>query len=255
MREIISRGVVARLASDEGEVQPRQPASLVDGEVGVVREHLVDRVVDGVAGWLRHALREQVDDPSAPVAGLEHEARAGGPARLQVHHRPHFLRRWIARDERLRPEQVVLLAFVHQQEDGAFRRGPRLQRPRDLQSSRNARSVVARARAGGHRVIVHRQQHPLARALTVEPRDDVGHACADADRSAGKRFLGARLIAEPLQLRDDALPDARVGVALSALSGARCGSPSPTSRRRTSRARLAENSCAGASAGLAGGGL
>ena len=84
--KVVDTDAIARVI-----VEPGQPAPLVDGQVGVVREHLVDRVVDGVARRPRHVPREQVDEPPAPLAGLEHQAGARRPARFQVHDRADLL--------------------------------------------------------------------------------------------------------------------------------------------------------------------
>src|SRR5258708_37930895 len=82
--EIVEWRVVMNRPPDVGEADASEANTFEDGEVGVVRQKLVDVVVKRARGRPRQRCCDRASDPFVLPAGLEEETRSVRSARLDV---------------------------------------------------------------------------------------------------------------------------------------------------------------------------
>ena len=154
--------VVVADTFDEGEVKGVEASPLKDRQIRVVRQELINLIRERVGDRMRGGLAEFSDETAVTAARLEHHRRPAAAARVEVQHDACVFRRRVLVDESPRARQPHLLPVREQQDHVVLQRLARLQRARRLKQRRHARTVVTRAGALRHRVVVRDEQDGLA---------------------------------------------------------------------------------------------
>ncbi len=218
--EVVSRGVVAHGAEGEREVHAREAGPLERGEIGVVRQEVVDG--GGDRGRHRPGERGQgAGEPGRRAARVEQDGRAGRPARLEVHHRPHLSRGGVRVKERGGADERGLLAVGDEEQHRAGERRALGERAGDLEQRGDAGEVVRRAGPRADRVVVRDEQDRTAsRRARAEAGEHVPDERARPVDPAAERPLDGGLELEPAQAGHDGLHRRPAGVGADRARGA-----------------------------------
>ncbi len=197
--------VVDRTA-DVAEADAGQARALEDREVGVVRQQLVDFVVERARGRPRQRPCHHAGDPGIAATGLEEEARSVGAARFHIDHRGGPAQRGRIGDEAFRSEECHLFR-VGDQIDDRVAEVFLAQRPGGLHERGDADAVVGDAGTGRNGVVVRGQDQRIRPGITGDACNDVCHRRAGDIGAAGKRSLDGDVVAQLAETGGQAVAD------------------------------------------------
>ena len=224
--DVVERRVVVGHVANEGEIKSLVTSLFENGEIGVVREALVNGVVDGVRGGTRSPGGKKPDSPAVGATGLEHKAGSRSAAGVKVHRGPDSAGERMGVNEGARAEKTGLFAIVDQENHGMLQRRQTLQRASNLQNRRNSDGIIGDSGPGGNGVVMGREQNgriirgwcaesltSLARRLNGRSQagHDVVYGGAGAVTAAGKGCLHLGIITEHLEFVDDMVADGGIG--------------------------------------------
>ena len=191
--QTVELSVIMRKAADVGEVHPLPARRFENGQIGAVRQALVNFVGERVGQGIRRGCCERPDQSPVLRARLEHDHRPAISTPFEIQGNLEILRPRMLGQEGTRAEQARLFGIGEEEDDIVEERVARRESARSFQQSRDADRIVVRARSGRDRIVMRQKQHGAPSAAPFLARDDVLDCPSDKQgrcpRVHSRRFL------------------------------------------------------------------